>query len=59
MKTYCINSNCPFKECNNHLSHVQDIEDKSELIKVANFDSICREYMNYLVTYLKDGWIKV
>ena len=44
--TYCINIHCPFTECERHLTK---IENATEDVSVANFDSVCREYISYLV----------
>lgn len=44
--TYCINKQCPFKDCERHLCHCKK---KKGLISVAALDSVCRRYLAYLV----------
>lgn len=50
--TRCINANCPFTECERHLTK---IEKATEDVSVANFDSVCREYISYLVDKAERG----
>ena len=50
MNTYCVNSKCPFKNCDKHLTQLKKVEDKTEQVKVANLDSVCREYLYYLLS---------
>ena len=43
--TYCINSECPFRDCEKHLS-----KSKSKgKVYVANFDGICKRYIAYVL----------
>lgn len=48
-KTYCINDNCPFKKCDKHLQQLKKTKDKSKYVKVASLDSVCRDYLYYLL----------
>ena len=48
-KTYCINADCPFTKCYKHLQQIKKVKDKSQYIKVANFDSVCPDYLHYLL----------
>ena len=48
-KAYCINCNCPFKKCDKHLSQLKKVKDKSKYVKVASLDSVCRDYLYYLL----------
>ena len=48
-KTYCVNSDCPFKECDKHLQQLKKIKDKTEYVKVASLDSVCKDYLYYLL----------
>lgn len=48
-KTYCINANCPFKKCDKHLQQLKKVKDKSKYIKVASLDSVCKDYLYYLL----------
>lgn len=51
-KTYCANSSCPFKDCERHLYALKDIEDKSRMISIANFDGTCRKYIGHVLDEL-------
>lgn len=44
--TYCINTDCPFSDCEKHFSRLQG---KSGTVKIADFGGTCREYISYLV----------
>ena len=48
-KAYCINADCPFKECDKHLQQLKKIKDKSGYVKVASLDSVCKDYLYYLL----------
>lgn len=48
-KTYCVNADCPFKECDKHLQQLKKVKDKSGYIKVASLDSVCKDYLYYLL----------
>lgn len=52
-KTYCVNANCPFKKCDKHLQQLKKAKDKSEYVKVASLDSVCRDYLYYLLSTIK------
>ena len=52
-KTYCINADCPFIECDKHL---HQLKNEDGYVNVAAFDSVCRDYIGYLIDdelYLK------
>lgn len=49
--TYCINSSCPFKDCDKHLCHNKK---KKGLISVAALDGVCRRYIAYLVDLVEE-----
>lgn len=54
-KTYCINADCPFTECDKHLHQLKN-QCEDEYVRVAAFDSVCRDYIGYLIDdelYLK------
>lgn len=53
-KTYCINADCPFKKCDKHVWQLRNIKDKTQEISVAAFDGVCRDYLSYLVSKLKE-----
>lgn len=48
-KTYCVNKGCPFKECSKHLHQLKNAKDKNRKISVAALDSVCRDYISFLV----------
>ena len=54
-KTYCVNASCPFKKCDKHLQQLKKIKDKSGYIKVANLDSVCRDYLYYILNEIEKG----
>ena len=54
-KTYCVNIDCPFKKCDKHLQQLRKIKDKSQYVKVANLDSVCEDYLYYLLEEIKQG----
>ena len=48
--TYCVNSDCPFKDCERHLSKIAEAQKSGKgYVSVANYDGVCREYIAYLV----------
>lgn len=48
--TYCVNSDCPFKDCERHLSKIAEAQKEGKsYVSVANYDGVCREYIGYLV----------
>jgi hypothetical protein len=54
-KTYCINLGCPFKECDKHLNQIRNVECKDKYVKVAALDSVCRDYIGYLLDEILNG----
>ena len=44
--TYCVNAECPFKDCERHSCH---IDKKWQFVSLAAFDGVCRRYIDYLV----------
>lgn len=44
--TYCINNECPFKDCERHLDRVKGCDG---YISVAALDGVCRRYLSHLV----------
>ena len=51
-KTYCVNGNCPFKKCDKHLQQLKKAKDKSEYVKVASLDGVCRDYLYHLLNLI-------
>ena len=43
--TYCINSECPFRDCEKHLSKSRS----KGKVYVANFDGICKRYITWML----------
>ena len=54
-KTYCVNADCPFKECDKHLQQLKKVQDKSKYIKVASLDSVCKDYLHYLLDEIQES----
>ena len=52
-KTYCVNSNCPFTDCDKHLTKVK--EEDSKHVYIANVDGVCRKYISYLIDNISGG----
>lgn len=48
-KTYCVNADCPFKKCDKHLQQLKKAKDRSEYVKVASLDGVCKDYLHYLL----------
>lgn len=48
--TYCINTYCPFKDCERHLCKAEKAYEQGQrYISVASFDGVCRRYISLLV----------
>lgn len=48
--TYCINSLCPFKDCERHPSKISKAAMNGKgYVSVANYDGVCRRYISHLV----------
>lgn len=53
--TYCANAQCPFADCERHLSHITGTyRDGQKLVSVAALDGTCRRYIAHLVEDAKD-----
>ena len=48
--TYCINSECPFRDCEKHLSKSRS----KGKVYVANFDGICKRYITCMLKECKE-----
>ena len=48
--TYCINSECPFRDCEKHLSKSRS----KGKVYVANFDGICKRYVTWMLKECKE-----
>ena len=55
MNTYCVNSDCPFKDCDKHLSQLKKMGDQNGQVIIADLDSVCRHYMHYILLKLESG----
>ena len=50
--TYCLNSNCPFTDCEKHCSKIKEAASNGKgYVSVSNFDGMCRRYIGYLVEH--------
>ena len=48
--TYCINSVCPFTECERHPKKINKAcRNGKGYVSVTSYDGTCREYISYLV----------
>lgn len=45
--TYCANGECPYTDCERHLSKVEP--ETNRAISIANLSGVCRLYIGYLV----------
>lgn len=52
-KTYCINSNCPFTDCEKHLTKVKS--ETNNHVYVASVDGVCRQYLSYLLDSIQEN----
>ena len=46
--TYCVNTSCPFWDCENHPGHLEG-HDPHEVHSFAALDATCRRYIGWLV----------
>lgn len=54
--TYCINNQCPFKECERHPSKIsRACIDGKGYVSVANYDGVCRRYLSCLADENEGG----
>ena len=45
--TYCINNDCPFKDC---YRHIAQIPTKEGIYSLANFDGVCERYIKFVAS---------
>lgn len=45
-KTYCINQDCPFVYCENH---IRQLPTTGGTYSFADLDKVCKKYITYLV----------
>ena len=53
--TYCINADCPFKDCDRHLCRLQRKDGK---VSIAALDGTCRRYLSYLLEVIENESIE-
>lgn len=56
--TYCLNQNCPFKDCERHSSKINKAcRDGKGYVSVADYTGSCRKYIGHLADYVvvKEG----
>lgn len=50
--TYCLNSSCPFTDCEKHCSKIREAALNAKgYISVSDFGGVCRRYIWNLVEY--------
>lgn len=47
--TYCINGDCPFKNCDRHHSKIKSAAKATGYVSVADFGGTCKRYLEFLV----------
>lgn len=47
MRTYCDNKDCPYKDCDIHISRLKG---KREIYTFANLGGVCARYIRYVAT---------
>lgn len=45
--TYCINNDCPFKDCERHMAQIPT---KEGVYTLANFDGVCKRYIKFVAS---------
>lgn len=50
-RSYCINEECPFTDCDRHHSHITE----PGIYSFADFDTTCKKYITWLATKLMKG----
>lgn len=54
--TFCVNAECPFKDCERHMSRIPDACIKGGgYVSVSDFDGVCKRY----IAYLKEESVKI
>lgn len=52
--TYCINTGCPFKDCDRHDSKAsQAAVDGRGYVSIADYSGVCRRYISHLVDEIR------
>lgn len=51
-RTFCINDDCPFTDCDRHYKHVEGV---NCLVSLADFSGTCRRYISWIVDEVKGG----
>lgn len=51
--TWCCSPDCPVK-CEQHITNYP-IKDVSELVSIADFSGVCREYIGRVLAQVEDG----
>lgn len=47
MRTYCDNKDCPYKDCDIHISHLKG---RRGVYTFANLGGVCERYIRYVAT---------
>ena len=47
---YCVNADCPHKDCNRSANQFESDPDKRRMINTANLGGICRRYVYWVAS---------
>lgn len=50
--TYCINNNCPFKDCDKHMTYIPI---KEGVYTLKAFDAVCERYIKFLASEVSNA----
>lgn len=54
--TYCANAQCPFNDCERHLSKASEAAIFGRgYVSMANLDGVCKRYIRHLVDEAEKG----
>lgn len=45
---YCVNADCPYKDCTKSILSLKDYPDKKKMVSTANLGGICRRYVYWV-----------
>ena len=43
-RIYCVNSKCPYKDCNRSILSIKNEKEKAAIVNTANLAGICTRY---------------
>lgn len=47
---YCVNADCPYKDCSRSILTLKDYPDKRKMANTANLGGICRRYVYWVAS---------